>query len=178
VTTAVNPKDIEVGERFAVTIEVASEDMVSVPPPQQPVIDGATFLSVSRGQRVNAFTGTNEKGEIEFKTMQTQTYNYVYQATKNGDLKIPSVVVEAGDKMINSPPATIKVWVQGGGKPRQAQRPSRGGFPDDEEDDFMGSDPFQNMQKMEEQFNQLLQRRFGGQAGAVPGFQAVPPINE
>lgn len=182
VTTTVNPKEVEVGERFAVVIEVAADSMVSVPPPATPTIDGARSLGVTRSQRVNAFLGQNEKGESEFQTVQTQTYNYVYEATKNGDLEIPSVVVEAGEKMVNSPPAKIKVWAAGVNRPRNQpqQRPSRNNFPTDpeEEDPFLSSDPFKNMQKMEEQFNQLLQRRFGGQGGALPGYQAVPPINE
>jgi len=178
VTTLVNPKEVELGERFAVVIEISSEDMVSVPQPAPPAINGAQNLGVSRSQRVNAATGTNEQGELEFKTMQTQSYNFVYQSTRAGDLVVPSVVVELGDHNVNSPSAKIKVWPPGSNHPRaqQNQRPSRNAFPDgDDEDDFMGSDPLQNMRKMEEQFNQLLQRRFGGQG--VPGFQAVPPID-
>jgi len=136
VKLSVNPNDLEVGERFAVSVEVSSEGMVSVDNPAPPKIDGAEFLSGSSSQRINSFTGTNAKGELEFKTVQTRVYSFVYQATKNGDIVVPSVTVSVGGRPIKSATAQIKVWAEGVNKPKN-QRPSR---PNQIEEDEM--DPF------------------------------------
>lgn len=170
----INPKEVEVGERFVVAIEVSASEMVSVTEPSAPTVDGAQYLGVSKSQRVNSSMVANAQGELEFKTIQTQAFYFNFQAAKNGDLIVPAVGVQVAGKVIKSPAGQLKVWAQGVNRPRPQARPSRPSPFGDDEDHF-GADPFAAAEKMEERFNQLLQRHFGG--GGAAGFQAVPAMN-
>lgn len=181
VRTELNPKEVEVGDIFLVNIEVAANEMVDVDPPQIPTIDGAQFQGQGTSQRTNAGATMNEKGEMVFRRTMTQIFTFQYIAQKDGDLVIPSVVVKAGDQNYKSPVDHLKVYGKGSGRAKGSRVGQNGGSrsarPDffDEDEDPFAADPFSNIQKMEERFNKLLQRQFGG--GAM-GFQAVPPFNE
>lgn len=169
VRLTVDPKTVEVGERFVVNIEVTGEEMSAVGEPEPPQLKGALFLGTATSQRLNSFTATNDQGELEFKAVQTQIYSFTYQATLPGPIVVPSQKVKVGDGQFSTAPANIAVFKQGAG----GRRPPN--TDQDIEDAFSG-DPFEDMHKMEDRFNQLLQRRFGG--GGSGGFQAVPNVNE
>ncbi len=174
VQTVVQPREIEEGDIFVVNIEVSSDEMVNVETPEPPSIPGATFRGQGQSQRTNAGAVMNAQAELEFRRTVTQIFTYQYSASKAGNLVVPALKLDVGGKPQSSSVAQIKVWPSGAGKKAKPQRSARPDFFGEEEDLF-GADPFENMQKMEERFNQLLQRRFGG---AVSGFQAVPPFDE
>lgn len=174
--TTMSHQSVEVGEPFVVSIEVTTDEPMSVTPPEPPAIPGATFQGKSKGQRINSSTVTNEQGELEFKTVQTQIFNFQYVPEKNGDLVVPSIQVVVGGQPQKSSPSMIKVYAQGAGGSQRNSPQKRRGRPSLDDDDFFGGNPFEQMEKMEEQFNQLLQRRFG--AGGAGGFLAVPNFNE
>ncbi|MBY0315518.1 MAG: BatD family protein [Bdellovibrionales bacterium] len=173
IQTTISSQSVEVGEGFRVGIEVSSEGSETMVPPEPPKIDGALLRGQGKEQRLNATYGMDENGEPIRKTVLTQIYNFTYIAEKNGDLVIPSVEIKVGDKIQKSSPGIIKVYAAGAGGKKRPQ-PRKSPFGDDE--DMFSSDPFERMEKMEEQFNQLLQRRFG--AGGGSGFLAIPNINE
>lgn len=175
VQTVVQPKEIEQGDIFVVQVEVSSNEMVNVETPQPPTIAGATFRGQSQAQRTNAGALMNAQGELEFRRTVTQVFTFQYTAAQAGKLVVPAVNLEVGGQKYPSSVAQIQVFPSGAGgaKPKRSVRPD---FFEEEEKEIFGSDPFENMKKMEDRFNQLLQRRFGG--GGVQGFQAVPDFDE
>ncbi|MCB9073363.1 MAG: protein BatD [Bdellovibrionaceae bacterium] len=174
----VSPNTIGEGEPFTVVIEVTSDQEVDVTTPQPPQIEGARFLGQSQGQRINSTTGMNAQGKLEFKSIRTHMYTYQYAAEKVGVLVVPpaSISVAGSSRKLNGAHLTVLNASQA--QQSRRNRP-RGNGPFGDDDSFtgggFGSDPFENIDRMEEAFNRLLQRQFGG--GGVPGFQAVPPIN-
>lgn len=176
IKTRINPQSVEVGDPFLVSIEVTTSDTTAVNPPDTPSVDGATFQGKSKGQRIQSAIVTNDQGESEYKTVQTQIFNFQYVPQKNGDLSVPSVSIVVGGKSYKTTSEVVKVYAQGAGGSRKNAPQRQRGRPSADDDDPFASDPFEQMEKMEEQFNQLLQRRFG--AGGASGFLAVPTINE
>jgi BatD DUF11 like domain len=174
VQTVVQPKEMEAGDIFVVQVEVSSNDMVNVETPQPPTINGATFRGQSQQQRTNAGAVMNAQGELEFRRTVTQVYTYQYTANQPGKLVVPALNIEVGGRKYPSSVAQIQVFPSGSGrkKAQRAVRPDMFG----EDEEVMTADPFENMKKMEDRFNQLLQRRFGG--GGIQGFQAVPDFDE
>lgn len=174
-TVRIEPNQVEVGERFAVNIEVRADDMASVERPTAPPIQGAQLIGTSSSQRINSATVTNDQGELEFKTVQTQVYTFVYQAAQTGSAHVPSVKVKLGSDFLHTPVGTVKIVAQGAGGGSRPQKNRRGNIGVDE-DDMMFGDALDQEDRMANLFNQLLQRQFGG--GGAGGFQAVPQINE
>ena len=175
VQTVVQPREIEQGDIFVVQIEVSANEMVNVETPAPPTIAGATFRGQSQAQRTNAGAMMNAQGELEFRRTVTQVFSFQYSATQAGKLVVPAVTLDVGGQKYPSSVAQIQVFPSGAGKgkPKRAVRPD---FFGEDEDQMLGADPFENMKKMEDRFNQLLQRRFGG--GGIQGFQAVPDFDE
>lgn len=178
VQTNLNPRAVEVGDQFTISYEVRSSDGVASERPEPPEINGARLIQESTSQRLNSMAVTNDEGELEFKTVQTQIYHFIYQATKDGDLKVPSVTISAGGKELKASGLTVKSFPSGAGG-GQVQRPSQRQGNDPFDDPF--NDPFfdsfrKQAEDAQEKFNQLLQRQFG--QGGTPGFQSIPPGSE
>jgi hypothetical protein len=167
----IDPKEVAVGDRFVVNIEISGEEMSSVNEPKVPEIKNAQFQQRSTSQRLNSMTVTNASGSLEYKAVQTVIYSFIYQATAPGQVMVPSMAVDVGGDMARTAPASLKIVAQGS-SPRGRQ-PSR---PNDDIDDVFGADPLDDAARMEDRFMQLLQRRFGN--AAAGGFQAIPQINE
>jgi hypothetical protein len=180
IQTVVQPKELEEGDIFVVNIEVSSKEMVSVDTPNPPQIAGATLRGQTQAQRTNAGAVMGAGGEVEFRRTVTQIFTYQYSADRAGDTIVPSVSIVAGGQAYKSSPAQIKVFPSGSG--RKVKRPPSRARPDffgEEEDTFgadpFSADPFDQVQKMDDQFKKLLERHFGGSG---PQFQAVPNFNE
>lgn len=167
VSTRVEPAEVSQGQTFSVIISVKSKGSNNVSPISAPQLPGATLVNQSTGKQINGTFGTNEAGNPSFIQVITNTYRYDYVADKQGSLAVPPVEVSANGQKIKTNSTRIKVLPPGSTPPRQqARRRRRGGV--------FGSDPFAD--NMNDAFNQLLQRRFGG--GGNAGFQAIPPGTE
>lgn len=165
----ISSKKVEVGEMFILNIEISGEEMSSIVAPQPPNIPAAKFLQAGSGQRINSFTVSNAQGELEYKSKQTQVYSFTYMATKAGQVVIPPLAIKMGDDIVKTAPGSLQIVPQGAGGGSRFAQPQL-------DDMDIEDDAFAQLHKMEDQFNQLLQRKFGG--GGSGGFQAVPNLNE
>jgi hypothetical protein len=169
----VEPSVAGVGDPFTVTVEITSSESVDIEPVTAPTIQGAQFLGMSEGKRINSSTGMNAQGKLEFKTVQTKLFTFQYAGTTEGVLVVPAPIVNVDGAARRVSSAKISIVKES--QISKTQRARQRGNPLDDNENF-GGDPFENIDKMEDAFNRLLQRQFGGGTG-VPGFQAVPPIN-
>lgn len=163
----IQPAVVGVGEPFNVVYEVSSSNSVEVEGVVAPQITGAQFMGQTQGKRVNAGIVMGANG-IEHRTTQTQAFTFQYAAEKEG-----SMVVSPGKLIVDG-----KTYAVNGGRVTVAQesptaqlRKARQQMLDN--DDPFGSDPLENIDRMEEAFNKLLQRQFGGGSG----YQALPNMN-
>lgn len=160
--------EVGVGETFNVTVEVTSSGSVTVDGLAAPQIKGTQYLGQSSGRRSNSNIGYNAQGKIEYQHVNTQIYTFQYAPEVEGSLVLPPTSITVDGKPYTMPGQRINVVKE---SPTMMARRARAKMLED--DDTFSSDPFANIDKMEETFNQLLKQRFGG-AG---GFQAVPNIN-
>lgn len=172
VVATVDRNQIGVGDTLTLTISVNADESLAVGDQRLPELDGFDLIQQFSGRESRSvFTG----GKFQF--LQTQKFNYVLQANKEGKLVIPPVEVVANNKSYKTNPITITVTGQGQGRqapgalpgmPQQRHRPKAG--IDDE-----AEDPFDSMMdEADEMFNQLLQRRGGGIPGGGGGPHAAP----
>lgn len=169
VRMSVTPPEVGVGEPFNVVIEVSSGTESQVDSVSTPEILGAQFLGQSQSRRINAGVVMTPQG-IEHKTVQTAVYTFQYTSDKVGLLVVPASVVVVDGKNYSLNAGRVSVVQES--LASQARKSRQQML---EEDDFFNNDPFERIDKMEEAFNKLLQRQFGG--GGSGGFQAIPNIN-
>ncbi len=164
----IEPQEVVVGEPFNVLYEVSSNASVEVDGVVAPQIDSAEFLGQSRSKRVNAGIVMGANG-LEHKTTQTQVFQFQYAASRDGSFVVSpgKLIVDGKNYTVNGGRVTVMVESLNARR-RKIQKQ----LLDDE--DF-SADPFENIDRMEDAFNKLLQRQFGGGSGS--GYQAIPNIN-
>ena len=157
VTATVDRNQVGVGDVINYTISVATKNSVQVDEPRLQGMDGFDLINTSSGVETRS---SFENGR--FITEQSRNFTYLLSVNRKGTLTIPSIPVQVEGKAYNTP--AIPIVVSG---ERKVQPQARGQQPD----------PFEQLDDMEELFNQMLQRRLRPNMppGANPGAQ--PPVN-
>ena len=169
VQSTVDRNEMGVGDSFTLQVTVSSDETVSINPPSLPTIAGVQLLNKWTSNQTRSSVVSTPQG-MDFKTIQTKVFNYQFMVSQKGLLKIDEIGVMVGGKPHKTKAITLKVQDLGTA-PRQAQKtppnlrqPTRPRWPKDPID------------RMEEQFNQLLKRHFPGRGGlgAPGGFSTEP----
>jgi hypothetical protein len=157
VTGSVDRNQVGVGDVINFTVSVSSKSSIQVDEPRLAGLEGFELINTSSGVETrSAF----ENGR--FVTEQSRNFTYLLAVAKKGTLTIPPITVHVDGKGYNTQP--IQIAVSGERKvPPQAQR--------------QAPDPFQQLDDMEELFNQMLQRRFRGAPPGAGQGQQQPPVN-
>lgn len=142
-----------VGDTFTFTVAVSSSESVGVEKPQLPSVPGLELLNQWSGSESRS-SFTNGKFAVE----RTQTFNYLFEVSKTGEITIPPVNVVVDGKSIASNEAKLKVLAQNQRPSNRRQQQQQG--PDDEIEDL---------------FSMFLQRRgLPGQMRPGMGGQVQP----
>jgi len=165
VTATVDRNQVGVGDVINFTVSVSAKNSVQVDEPRLSGMDGFELINTSSGIETRS---SYENGR--FVTEQSRNFTYLLAVNRKGNLTIPSVTVVVDGKSYSTQPVTVAVSGERKNQ-QQAQRP-RG-----------QTDPFEQLDDMEELFNQMLQRRLrpnappgGGQQ--MPGGQAAVDPND
>jgi hypothetical protein len=161
VTATVDRNQLGLGESFTLQVTISTEGSVSSTPPSLPTISNVQMLhnwvsSQSRSSMVTTGQG------VDFKTIRSKIYNYQFVTQAEGLVQIDPISVEAGGKTYMTQAIKIQVLKPGALAQAQPQQPAQ--------QPRRPRDPFE---QMEEQFNQLLNRHFGGAPG-TGGFMTEP----
>ena len=148
---------------FTLQIVVSSDQSVSVSPPKMGTLNNTQLLHQWVSSQSKSSVVSTGQG-VDFKTVKTKNFNYQFSALKKGKLKINSVAVTVGGKSYSTKPITLDV-VDGAVAQAAPQRPRR-------QQRQQRRDPLNPMDQLEERFNQLLNRQFGG--GGASGFMTEP----
>ncbi len=163
VSATVDRNQLGVGDQFTLKLSVATDKSVAVSQPSLPVIGNVQLLhSWVSNQSSTTFSSQGQGGL--FKTLRSKIFSYQFTVLQKQNIRIEPIAVTVGGKEYQTEPIDIQVFKQGIAQQRpQQQRPQqqRPQFPKDPIDD------------LEERFNQLLNRQFGGVPGA-DGFMTEP----
>ncbi len=166
VQALVDRNQLSVGEVFTLQVSVDSENSVSIGEPSLPVIPQVDLLHTWISTQSKSSVVSTGQG-IDFKTVRTKIFNYQFSTQAPGEIRIDPIRIEVDGKthltkeivvLVSKDPLPSKPLVQKPGFPAPAPQPR---WPKDPIDD------------LEERFNQLLNRQFGG----VPnpgGFMTEP----
>lgn len=148
-------EEVAVGDTFTYTVSIASSESVGIEKPQITIVPGLELL--------NQWTGSESRSSFsngQFTVQRTQTFNYLFEVNKTGEMVLPPVNVIVDGKTYSSKETKIKVVAQDqGGRQRRRQQQQ--------------TDP---MEEVEDLFSMLLQRR-GIPGGQLPGGQQGKPLN-
>ena len=150
-------EEAAVGDTFTYTVSVASSESVGVEKPQIAIVPGLELL--------NQWTGSESRSSFangQFTVQRTQTFNYLFEVNKTGEIVLPPVNVVVDGKTYSSKEAKLKVVAQ---DQRQQQR---------RQQQQNQVDP---MEEVEDLFSMFLQRRGIPRGGALPGGQQGKPLN-
>lgn len=167
VRARVSPNEISAGEAFTVQVEVTSNEAVEIDGVAAPTVMGAQFLGQTQGTRSNSGIVMGPKG-IEHSSTITKIFTFQYAPEREGIFLVPPSTVRVDGKTHAVNGGRVVVVKESS---RNKQLRARAKMLED--DDIFNSDPADNIDKMEEAFQQLLQRSFGGSGG----FQALPNMN-
>lgn len=161
VTATVDRNQIGVGDVINYTVSISGKNSVQVDEPRIAGLDGFDLINTSSGIETRS-SFVNGR----FITEQSRNFTYMMAANRKGELVIPSVKVYVDGKTYSTEP--IKIAVSGERKvPPMAQGQGRGrGAP---------PDPFDQMDEMEELFNQMIQRRLRPNMPPGSGGPAINP---
>ena len=146
-------EEAAVGDTFTYTIAVSSSESVGVEKPIPPPIPGLELL--------NQWSGSESRSSFangQFTVQRTQTFNFLYEVNKTGEIKVPPVNVTVDGKSVASNEAKIKIVAQNQQNQQQRRRQQQ-------------QDP---MDEMEDLFSMFLQRR--GMPGQMPGQRPGQPV--
>ncbi len=161
VTATVDRNQIGVGDVINFTVSITAKNSVQVDEPRIAGLEGFDLINTSSGIETRS-SYVNGR----FITEQSRNFTYMMAANKKGDLVIPSVKVNVDGKTYTTDP--VKVAVSGERRlPPVAQGQSGGGR-------RAPPDPMEQLDDMEELFNQMIQRRL--RPGLPPGGGG-PAIN-
>lgn len=145
VTSSVDRNEMGVGDTFTYSIEVSSDDSVNATEPKLPPLNGFELINTWQGvESRSSFTNGT------FEVVQSRTFNYMLAVNKAGTFTLGPATVIVDGKSYATQAIRIKV-LEGRAAPPQAQNP-----PDEELED------------MDDIFNQLLRRRFGNNPRGTP----------
>lgn len=162
VTATVDRNEVSPGEAFTLQVAVESDESKQMDEPSLPVINNVALLHTWVSSQSKSSVVSTGQG-IDFKTIRSKVFNYQFSPSNEGKVLIEPITVSVDGKAYTTQPITIAVTQSGGANPRaQAQRgqPSRRPM-----DPRWEEDPIDDL---EERFNQLLNRQFGG--GGLPGM--------
>jgi hypothetical protein len=160
VNATVDRNQIRAGEAFTLRVSISSEEAVQVHPPSIPNLPNTQVIHQWASSQTNSSIVSRGQG-VEFKTIRSRIFNYQILAEQEGEILIPAISVDVSGTQYRTAP--IKIQVSGGGALQQAAP---------EEEDYpssWGKDP---VDELEERFNQLLNRQFGGPRAG--GFMTGP----
>lgn len=148
VFATVDRNDMAIGDTFTYSISVSSENSLNLEQPRLPDLSGFELL--------NSWTGTQSQSTFvngSFQVKQTRSFNYMLAATEAGKHSIGAAQVVVEGKVYNTKPITVSV----SDSPSTAPQARGGG----------GGSPRDQLEEMEDVFNQLLERN-------MPGFRTQP----
>ncbi len=155
VVASVDRNQVAVGDVINFRVTVDSQNSGQISEPRFPKISGVEVINTSSGVETRS-TFTNG----QFLTQSSRSFNFMLVLNQAGKITIPQVEVEVGGQKLLTEP--IEIEVVAGAKPR-----SRQGQPQ--------ADPFEQMDEMEDVFNQMMQRHFGqGRQQLNPGAEVNP----
>lgn len=154
VLATVDRNEVGVGDSFTFKITVTSDSSVSVESPRLGNIQGLELINSWTGQQTQSiFSGGS------FQVINAKEFNFMFAASQAGKVTIPSAQVVVEGKSYSTEPIMIDVSASSAGN----QPPTQ-------------VDPmFDHLDQMDQLFNQLLQRRFGGNPGQP--LQDDSPVN-
>ena len=163
VTATVDRNQVGLGDVVNLTVNVDAKQSVQVNEPRLKNLDGFELINSSSGTETRSLFQNGR-----FVTEQSRNFTYMLAVNKKGNLTIPPLEVEVDGKTYQTKSITIAANGERSKPSQQAQR--RQG---------QAQDPFEEMDQMEEMFNQMLQKRmapnaFGGAPGAGGGGGNVP----
>ncbi|MCB0378123.1 MAG: protein BatD [Bdellovibrionales bacterium] len=172
VQSTVDRNQMAVGDTFTLQVKVSSDQAVPVNEPSLPVISGVQLIHKWVSNQTQSQVVSTPQG-IDFKTVQTKVFNYQFAVSRDGEIRIDPISVQVGGSEYITKEIALEVAKSGAQvaqQPRPRQKPPQAepsqpfDFPDDPVD------------SIEERFNQLLQRHFGGGAGGgiSGGFMTEP----
>lgn len=145
VNASFDREEVAVGDTFTYTLSISSGESVGVTKPMIPIVPGLELL--------NQWTGSESRSSFangQFTVQRTQTFNYLFEVNRTGEIVIPPVNVVVDGKTYSSKAARLKV-VQLDQKQQQQRRQQQ-----------QQVDP---MDEVEDLFSMFLQRR------GIPGGQ-------
>ncbi|MGE4132863.1 MAG: BatD family protein [Bdellovibrionales bacterium] len=160
VQASVDRQEVAVGDVINFTVSVSSKNSVQVDEPRLSGLDGFELVNTSTGIETRSSFVNGQ-----FVTEQSRNFNYLLVANKQGKLRLPPVSVHVDGKTLQTKPIEIVVAGERKGPPQAGRG---GGQPQQ-------PDPFDQMDSMEELFNQMLQRRL--RPNMPPDGQPGRPFN-
>ncbi|MBX3023177.1 MAG: protein BatD [Bdellovibrionales bacterium] len=158
VTATIDRNQIGLGDVVHLVVSVSSKDSSNVGDPKIGGLPGFEVINSSTGYETRS---SYDNGR--FVTSQSRTFTYMLAAARKGAMTIPEIAVDVDGQTYRTKP--IHVTVSDARKNPVARGGGRGqGQPD----------PFQQMDDMEELFQQMLQRRMGGGAGGGMAMDGAP----
>lgn len=159
VQASVDRNQVGMGDVINLTVSVSAQDSIQVEEPHLPPLSGFDLINTSSAVETRS-------SFVNGKFLTTQSRNFVFMLTvsQKGILTIPEIPVVVEGKSYKTQAIKISA-TNARSQPDKAQPPP-------------GQNAFQEMDEMEELFNQMLQRRVQprGQPGQ-PGGQVQPPVN-
>lgn len=160
----VDRNEMGMGDTFTLQVRVSSDKSVPVNEPSLPVIKGVQLLHKWVNSQSQSSVVSTPQG-IDFKTVETKVFNYQFAVTQKGNVQITPIDVEVGGKTYQTDIINLSVLdagqvAQAPQNPSQLRKPTQPRWPRDPVD------------SLEERFNQLLQRQFGG--AGVGGYMTEP----
>lgn len=153
---------VGLGQAVNVTVTIEAKDSVNV------VVNERAFDNVPGFELVNSSSGYETRSAFvngRFITEQARTFTYQLVARKKGELKIPPLDVSVNDRNYRTEALKVTVNESKGGAGGNVARGGRQAQPD----------PFDQMDDMEELFQQMLQRRLRPGMPGGGGDEAVNP---
>ncbi len=159
VSANVDRNQVSVGDSFTLKVSITSESGAPSQP-SLPVIDNVQLLhSWTSNQSRTSFSSQGQGGL--FKTVRIRIHSFQYTVLQQKNITIDPIEVKVDDKTYSTEPIEIQVLAPGlaqqqnsqGTRPQQPQQQPQG-FP---------KDP---IEELEDRFNDMLRRQFGGVPGA------------
>ncbi len=164
VTATVDRNQMAVGETFTLQVSVSSEEAVQVHPPNLPDIPNTQIINQWASSQSKSSVVSTGQG-IDFKTIRSKVFNYQILVDREGEVVIPPIAMAVAGTQYRTAPIKLRAYGGGGGA-------LSGGMPPQKDQPDWPRDP---VDELEERFNQLLNRQFGG---PTQGSFMTGPRNE
>lgn len=164
VHSVVDRNQVGVGDVINLSVSVSAQNSTNVDQPHLPQLNGFELI--------NTASGTETRSSFvngRFITEQSRNFTFMLAVSQKGTLTIPEITVNVDGKPYKTREIKISATGERTGTQQQAQRGQnqQGGF--------------EEMDEMEELFNQMLQRRIQPRgapgAGMPPGGLDQPSLN-